>query len=283
MAKIDFIVSICCTDQKGIINSITGLVYSRNGSIEELNQMVDKETERFYLRAHVISDDYSINFDEVKEDFERLCELKASVIHVFDNSKKLEIMIFTSKSTHCLFDIFQRVRSKEWNVDVQGIVSNNEAHSKFATMFEVPFYYTDSSNKELMEKSQMEIIKSNSPDLIILAKYMQIMSSEILNKIECSIINIHHSFLPSFIGAGPYRAAYNRGVKLIGATSHFVTEKLDAGPIIEQDVLRILPNDIVKDYIRKGKDVEKIVLSRAVKSYIDRKIIVDQNRCIVFN
>lgn len=284
MQPIDFTLILDCPDEKGIISRITEYVYARGGSIDELNQIVDQENNHFFMRCRVVSDDFAVPFAQLETDFRQSQYAKTDYhIAFYDNLRPLRAVVFTTRSTHCLFDLFQRSISKEWNLEMHAIVSNHDHHRKYGEMFGVPFHHTPSTDKEAMERAQLKIIGELRPDIIILAKYMQIVSGSFLENCACPVINIHHSFLPSFVGANPYRAAYEKGVKIIGATSHFVTEDLDQGPIIEQEVQRIYPADSVKDYIRKGKDVEKIVLSRAVRSFVERKIVVYGNRCVVFS
>ncbi len=193
--------------------------------------------------------------------------------------------LFVSKHSHCLFDILARYTAGEWNVELPIIISNHEDLRWVAEKFGIDFHVFDvkKDNKAEIEAQQIALLKEKKIDFIVLARYMQIVSENFINQYPNKIINIHHSFLPAFVGAKPYHAAYERGVKIIGATSHYVTTDLDAGPIIEQDVTRISHKNSVEDLVQRGKDLEKIVLSRAIESHINRRILVYRNRTILFS
>ena len=195
--------------------------------------------------------------------------------------------IFVSKMSHCLYDLLARYKAGEWNVEIPCIVSNHETLRYIAEQFDIPFYVwsinKDHSNKQEVEQAEMELLKRERVSFIVLARYMQIISDELISAFPHHIINIHHSFLPAFIGAKPYHQAWERGVKIIGATSHYITADLDAGPIIEQDVVRITHRDTPEMLVSKGRDLEKIVLSRAVAKHIERKILTYHNKTIIFN
>ena len=193
--------------------------------------------------------------------------------------------IFVSKMSHCLFDLLARYTAGEWNVEIPLIISNHPDLHQVARRFDVPFYLfpITKENKLEQERLEMELLAKHGVNFIVLARYMQVVSEQMINEYPNRIINIHHSFLPAFVGAKPYHAAFARGVKIIGATSHYVTTELDAGPIIEQDVVRITHKDTVDDLVNKGKDLEKIVLSRAVQKHIERKILAYKNKTVIFN
>jgi formyltetrahydrofolate deformylase len=195
--------------------------------------------------------------------------------------------LFVSKMSHCLYDLLARYKAGELDVEIPCIVSNHENLRYVAEQFDIPYYVwsinKDWSNKKEVEPAEMELLKREKITFIVLARYMQIISEEMIERYPHKIINIHHSFLPAFIGAKPYHQAYQRGVKIIGATSHYVTSELDAGPIIEQDVVRITHKDTPETLVLKGKDLEKIVLSRAVKKHIERKILTYHNKTIIFS
>jgi formyltetrahydrofolate deformylase len=187
--------------------------------------------------------------------------------------------------SHCLFDILARYSAGELNVDIPLIISNHPDLAWVGEKFGIPYhvFHVTKENKAEVEKAEMDLLAENKIDFIVLARYMQIISEDMINKYPNKIINIHHSFLPAFVGAKPYHQAFERGVKIIGATSHYVTTELDAGPIIEQDVARVTHKDSVKSFIHKGEDLEKIVLSRAVEKHIDRKVLVYKNKTVVFS
>jgi formyltetrahydrofolate deformylase len=193
--------------------------------------------------------------------------------------------LFVSKMSHCLFDILARYTAGEMNVNIPFIISNHPDLQWVGEKFGIPFHVIplNKDNREELEKQEMKLLKDAKIDFIVLARYMQIISPDMIKNYPNNIINIHHSFLPAFVGAKPYHAAYERGVKIIGATSHYVTSELDAGPIIEQDVVRVTHKDTVKSFIAKGRDLEKIVLSRAIEKHIDRKVLVYKNKTVIFS
>ena len=207
--------------------------------------------------------------------------------NLYFNDERPRMAIFVSKMSHCLYDLLARYRAGEWEVDIPCIVSNHEDLRYVAEQFDIPYYVwsinKDHSNKAEVEAAEMELLKKEGVTSIVLARYMQIISDEMIKAYPNKIINIHHSFLPAFIGAKPYHQAWMRGVKIIGATSHYVTAELDAGPIIEQDVVRISHKDTPESLVLKGRDLEKIVLSRAVTKHIERKILTYHNKTIIFS
>ena len=198
---------------------------------------------------------------------------------------KPKMAIFVSKLSHCLFDMLARYTAGEWNVEIPLIISNHPDLQHVAERFGIPFYLfpITKENKMEQEKAEMELLEKHNINFIVLARYMQVISEQMIEAYPNRIINIHHSFLPAFVGAKPYHAAFERGVKIIGATSHYVTSELDAGPIIEQDVVRITHKDTVQDLVSKGKDLEKIVLSRAVQKHIERKVLAYKNKTVIFS
>lgn len=207
--------------------------------------------------------------------------------NLYFNDKRPRMAIFVSKMSHCLYDLLARYKAGEWDVDIPFIISNHEDLRYIAEQFDIPYYVwqikKDHSNKAEVEKAEMELLKKENVNFIVLARYMQIISDDMIKSYPNHIINIHHSFLPAFIGAKPYHQAWQRGVKIIGATSHYVTSELDAGPIIEQDVVRITHKDNPESLVLKGRDLEKIVLSRAVTKHIERKILTYHNKTIIFS
>lgn len=204
---------------------------------------------------------------------------------LYFNDALPRMAIFVSTASHCLYDILSRHYSGEWQVEIPLIISNHEVHRSVSEKYGIPFYHfhINRENKAQVEQAQLELLATHNIDFIILARYMQILSTNFIDRFPHRIINIHHSFLPAFAGAKPYHRAYERGVKIIGATSHYVTNDLDAGPILEQDVVRVSHKDAVADLIRKGKDLEKIVLSRAIWIHLKRKALVHQNKTVIFD
>lgn len=275
-----------CPDQAGIICTITGFISKNKGNIVYLDQHVDKPANVFFMRTVVEFEDDFNYLDHFKSLFEK--ELVATYnmqwsIHTDDKLPKMAI--FVSKYKHCLYDLLSRYRSGELAVEIPFILSNHNDLKDIADQFNIPFYHVpfNKENRIEAEKEQLTLLEKYNVDFIVLARYMQIVSGTLINKFPNRIINIHHSFLPAFAGAKPYHAAFKRGVKIIGATSHYVTEELDAGPIIEQDVTTVTHSHSIKDFIGKGRDLEKIVLARGVKLHIARKTMVYNNKTVIFS
>lgn len=277
-----------CQDKPGIISEITKFITDNNGNIVYLDQYVDHEDGMFFMRIEWELDNFLIPRDKIKEYVETLYSKRYDMtFNLYFNDERPRMAIFVSKMSHCLYDLLARYKAGEWNVDIPCIVSNHEDLRYVAEQFDIPYYVwsikKDHSNKAEVEKAEMELLKENNITFIVLPRYMQIISDEMIAEYPHHIINIHHSFLPAFIGAKPYHQAWERGVKIIGATSHYVTAELDAGPIIDQDVTRITHKDTPESLVLKGKDLEKIVLSRAVTKHIERKILTYHNKTIIFS
>lgn len=277
-----------CPDKLGIITEITKFITDNHGNIVYLDQYVDKVDGRFFMRVEWELEDFSIPADKIQEYIDTLYGSRYEMeFDIYFNYQKPRMALFVSKMSHCLYDLLARYKAGELDVEIPCIVSNHEDLRYVADQFGIPYYVwsikKDWSNKQEVEKAEMELLKEKKITFIVLARYMQIISEEMIQKYPHKIINIHHSFLPAFIGAKPYHQAYQRGVKIIGATSHYVTSELDAGPIIEQDVVRITHKDTPETLVLKGKDLEKIVLSRAVKKHIERKILTYHNKTIIFS
>ena len=275
-----------CPDKQGIITDITNFITVNKGNIVYLDQHVDYVQNTFFMRVEWDLKDFIIPRDKIEEYFRTLYANKYDMVFTLNFSDvKPRMAIFVSKMSHCLFDILSRYLDGGLNVEIPMIVSNHADLQWIGEKFGIPFHVfpITKENKLEQEKKEMELLRSERVDFIVLARYMQIISEDMINEFPNNIINIHHSFLPAFIGAKPYHAAYERGVKIIGATSHYVTTELDAGPIIEQDVVRVTHKDTVKTFIHKGQDLEKIVLSRAVEKHIDRKVLAFMNRTVVFS
>jgi len=276
---------INCPDQSGIISTVTGFIHDNGGNIIYIDQHVDKQSGIFFMRLESDFDADNITLATFKEIFEKDLATPYKMnwsIHLRD--VKLKMALFVSKYNHCLYDLLSRFNSGELNVEIPFILSNHKDLEYIAKQFNIPFYHipVTKETKAEAENKQLELLKKYKIDVIILARYMQIVTSKIINEYPNNIINIHHSFLPAFAGAKPYHAAYKRGVKIIGATSHYVTEELDAGPIIEQDVTTVTHSHSIGDFISKGRDLEKIVLSRGVKLHIQHKTIVYNNKTVIF-
>ena len=275
-----------CPDQPGIIAVITEFINTNGGNILYLDQYVDKENGVFYMRAEWDLENFAIPSEKIGEYFETLYANRYNVTYRLSFTNRPQRMaLFVSKMSHCLYDILARYVAGEWDVEIPVIISNHPDLKIVADQFNIPYEVipVTRQNKEEMEALEFEILDCYQIDFIVLARYMQVLSEDFINRYPNRIINIHHSFLPAFVGAKPYHAAYDRGVKLIGATSHYVTSELDAGPIIEQDIVRITHKDTVNDLVKKGRDLEKIVLSRAVEKHIQRKILTYNNKTVVFS
>lgn len=277
-----------CPDQPGIISEVTKFITDNNGNILYLDQYVDREDGVFFMRIEWELEKFMIPRDKLYDIIDTLYSQRYDMkFNLYFNDVKPRMAIFVSKMSHCLYDLLARYKAGEWNVDIPCIVSNHEDLRYVADQFKIPYYVwsinKDHSNKEEVEKAEMELLKKEKVSFIVLARYMQIISDGMIKAYPNHIINIHHSFLPAFIGARPYHQAWQRGVKIIGATSHYVTAELDAGPIIEQDVVRITHKDTPESLVLKGRDLEKIVLSRAVTKHIERKILTYNNKTIIFS
>jgi len=280
------ILLIHCPDKQGILATVTEFLNKNNGNIIYLDQYVDRVEKIFYMRVEWELEGFDIPADKIEEYFDTLIASKLEMDYSIHFSKQIPRMaIFVSKMSHCLFDILSRYTAGEWDVEIPMIISNHMDLESVAKRFDIDFHYipVTSENKAEQEAKEIELLKQHKVDFIVLARYMQVLSADFVDQFPNKIINIHHSFLPAFAGAKPYHAAHQRGVKIIGATSHYVTSELDGGPIIEQDVTRCSHIDTVPRLVRKGRDLEKIVLSHAVFKHIQRKILVYKNKTVVFN
>jgi len=277
-----------CQDKPGIISEMTKFITDNNGNIIYLDQYVDREDGMFFMRIEWELEKFLIPREKIYDYIETLYSLRYGMtFNLYFNDERPRMAIFVSKMSHCLYDLLSRYKSGEWKVDIPCIISNHEDLRYVAEQFGIPYYVwsinKDHSNKDEVEKAEMGLLKEKRVTFIVLARYMQIITDNMIKAYPHHIINIHHSFLPAFIGAKPYHQAWERGVKIIGATSHYVTADLDAGPIIEQDVARITHKDTPESLVLKGKDLEKIVLSRAVSKHIERKILTFKNKTIIFS
>jgi len=275
-----------CPDQPGIIAKVTDFLAKKNANIVDLEQHVDVADQHFFMRVEWQLSDTDVNRESLEKEFSEHVGsvLKMNWSIAYSNLKP-RLAIFVSQHGHCLFDILSRYQAGEWNVDIPLIISNHKNYQSSAENAGINFHFIpiNADNKQQQENTQLALLAEHRIDTIVLARYMQILSANFIDHYPHQIINIHHSFLPAFPGAKPYHSAHKRGVKIIGATSHYVTTELDAGPIIEQDIVRIRHNDHVEDLKRKGQDNEKIVLSRAIRHHLQNEVLVYKNRCIVFD
>ena len=277
---------IHCPDEKGIILSVTNFISRNNGNIVDLDQHVDSERKIFFMRVEWTLNDFSIQREKISAHFDASVADKYQMKHtIYFRDEKIRMALMVSKMDHCFNDILSRYRSGEWNVEIPLIISNHHDMQETANRFGIPYYYLPVSKqtKVEQEKKQLQLLSENKIEFVVLARYMQILSKNFIKDYPNKIINIHHSFLPAFPGAKPYHSAHDRGVKIIGATSHYVTTELDAGPIIEQNIAHISHKDSVEDLVRKGRDIEKVVLSRAIWYHVNRRILSYGNRTIIFD
>ncbi|MDG1028849.1 MAG: formyltetrahydrofolate deformylase [Flavobacteriaceae bacterium] len=275
-----------CTDQKGIIAAVTNFIHQSQGNINYIDQYVDRPNAVFFMRVECDLNGNDFNFQDFKAQFHQDLGKRFSLhCDFYLKNKKPKMAVFVSKYEHCLYDILAKQESGELAAEIPFILSNHPDLEIIAKRFEIPFYHiaVNKDNKPEAEAKQLELLKEHEVDFIVLARYMQIVSPQLIDQFTHKIINIHHSFLPAFPGAKPYHSAFERGVKIIGATSHYVTEELDAGPIIEQDITRVTHLNSIADFIEKGRDMERIVLLRALKLHVNRKVMVYGNKTVVFS
>jgi formyltetrahydrofolate deformylase len=275
-----------CPDRPGILAEVTGFITVNKGNIIYLDQYVDHTENIFFMRIEWELATFLVPKEKIEDYFATLYAQKYGMnFRLYFSDVKPRMAIFVSKMSHCIYDILARYTAGEWNVEIPLIISNHPDLQHVGERFGIPFHVfpITKENKAEQEAKEMELLKEHKISFIVLARYMQIVSEDMIKAYPDKIINIHHSFLPAFIGAKPYHAAFERGVKIIGATSHYVTTELDTGPIIEQDVVRITHKDSIPDLVNKGKDLEKIVLSRAVQKHIERKVLAYKNKTVIFS
>ena len=280
------IILINCPDKKGIISAVTNFIHNKKGNIVYIDQYVDRLNSVFFMRLECEMKISKNEVNNLKEEFEKKIGAKFSMnFNFFQTEKKLKMALLVSKYDHCLYDLLSRYSSNELKVDIPFIMSNHPDLINIAERFNIKFYNftVNQENKTTVEKEQLKVFRKYNIDFIVLARYMQILTSLIIDNFKNKIINIHHSFLPAFPGAKPYHSAYDRGVKIIGATSHYVTNELDAGPIIEQNTTQVSHLNSIKDFIAKGRDLERIVLSKAVQLHVTRKVMVYKNKTVIFS
>lgn len=284
MQKITILIH--CEDQKGIIASVTNYIASIEGNIIYLDQHVDANENVFFMRLECEFSNHNWDLELIKKDFQSNLADKFNMSwEIYTQEYKPRMALFISKYDHCLYDILGRYSAGELPLEIPLIISNHEDLKGVAQRFDIPFYHVpfNKSIKEEGEKQQIALLKEHNINFIVLARYMQIITPKLIELYKNKIINIHHSFLPAFPGAKPYHSAFARGVKIIGATSHYVTEELDEGPIIEQDITRVSHSHSIEDFIVKGRDLERSVLARAIKLHAERKTMVYNNKTVIFS
>ena len=279
------ILLIHCPDRKGIVAGVSGFLHRHGANILHADQHQDNDLGLFFMRVEWDLADFALDDAAFRAEFQPLAESFQMQWQLAYSAARPAVAIFVSQQQHCLVDLLFRHQIGELRCEIPLIVSNHEAARELAAFYGIPFHHlpVNAANKAESEKAQLELLERNDIDLVVLARYMQILSPEFVTRHPQRIINVHHSFLPAFSGARPYHAAYHRGVKLIGATSHYVTAILDDGPIIEQDVVRVSHRDQLEDLMQKGRDLERVVLSRAVRWHLDHRILQYSGKTVVFD
>ena len=282
MNKHRYTLTISCPDRAGIIAAVTGFIAQHGGFIVEASYHTDLETQRFFMRQEILADSLPFDAHEFRRRFAQLSDEFEMTWQFSDSARKKRLVILVSKQDHCLNDLLHRWRSGELLVDIPCVISNHEDLRSFVEWHGIPFIHVDMADKAAAFARIGALFEQHQGDTLVLARFMQILPADFCQRYAGRIINIHHSFLPSFVGARPYHQAYHRGVKLIGATCHYVTDELDAGPIIEQDTVRVDHGDTVDDLVRYGRDIEKTVLARGLRYHIEDRVLICGNKTIVF-
>lgn len=283
--KESVVLLIQCKDRRGIVARVSGFIHDFGGNILDSDHHTDEETNDFLMRMECSTEGLQIAPDQISEAFAPIAKVFEMRYEVHQTSRRTRVAMMVSKQDHCLADLLQRHRRDELRIDIPLIISNHDTCANWADLFKIPFAVcpVTKETKPEQERHVVSLLREQRIELVVMARYMQILSAEFLARVGCPVINIHHSFLPAFIGANPYRQAYERGVKIIGATAHYATQDLDEGPIIEQDVIRVGHRDTVDDLVRKGRDLEEIVLARAVRRHIERRVLVYGRKTVVFD
>lgn len=283
--KDSIVLLIRCKDRKGIVARVSGFIHDFGGNILDSDHHTDEETNAFLMRMEFTTDGLQLPLGDIPAAFEPIAKVYEMHYEVYSSTQRPRVGLMVSKQDHCLADLLQRHRRDELHIDIPIIISNHDTCANWAELFKIPFavYPVTKETKPQQEQQVVGLLKEHHIELVVMARYMQILSADFLAQVGCPVINIHHSFLPAFIGANPYRQAYDRGVKIIGATAHYATQDLDEGPIIEQDVIRVGHRDTVEDLVRKGRDLEEVVLARAVRRHIERRVLVYGRKTVVFD
>jgi len=279
------ILLISCRDQKGVTATVTNFIFHHQGNIVHADQHIDEQSNTFFMRIEWSLDGFKLKREEIHPAFTQIAHTFNMTWKLSFRDHKTKVAIFVSKHLHCLYDLLYRHKTGQLFCDIVLLVSNHPEARKPAEDFGIKFaeFIVDRDNKPVQEGRQIELLKNEKIDLVILARYHQILTKQFVESFPSQIINIHHSFLPAFAGSNPYLQAYQKGVKVIGATSHYVTEGLDEGPIIAQDTVGVSHRDSLDDLKRKGEDLEKLVLSRAVRWHLEQKILCYGNKTVVFD
>ena len=276
---------VCCPDRKGLVAALAQLLYGHGANILDADQHTDPVAGQFFQRIKFDMSELHTDRRSLETAISEVAERFSMSWRIADEKQHYRTAIFVSKYDHCLYDLLLRQRSGELATEIPLIISNHEDLRHVAEQFGIPFHYLPitKATKRAREDEALELLNAANVELVVLARYMQILTDEFLTAYEGQVINIHHSFLPAFMGGKPYHRAFERGVKLVGATAHYATAELDEGPIIEQDVARCSHRDSVQDLVRKGRDLEKVVLARAVRWHLEDRILVYDNKTVVFS
>ncbi len=278
-----YVLTVACKSTRGIVAAISGYLAEKGCNIVDSSQFDDLETGKFFMRVSFISEE-GVSLAEIKEGFNPVAESFKMEADIFNDGERTKTLLMVSRFGHCLNDLLYRWKIGALPIDIVGVVSNHFDYQKVVVNHDIPFHHikVTKENKQKAEAQLLDLIDSTGTELVVLARYMQVLSDDMCRKMSGRIINIHHSFLPSFKGANPYKQAYERGVKLIGATAHYVTADLDEGPIIEQDTVRVTHAQSAEDYVSLGRDVESQVLARAIHAHIHHRTFINGNRTVVF-
>ena len=279
------ILLISCKDQKGLVARVAGFIHDFGGNIVDSDHHTDQETGDFLMRTVFDLGEFQIAPEDIAQAFGPIAKIHEMNFQLHFSDRRPKVGILVSQYDHCLVDVLQRYRRGELAIDIPLIISNHQTAEWWAKLYEIPFHYfpVQAGEKPKQEAQVLTALHAADVELVVMARYMQILTEKFLGKIGCPVINIHHSFLPAFVGAKPYHQAYDRGVKIIGATAHYATVELDEGPIIEQDVVRVGHRDTVQDLIRKGRDLEVVVFARAIRLHIERRVLVYGRKTVVFD
>ena len=279
-----YTLSLSCPDRVGIVAAVSSFMAEHKGWITEANHHADEVAQRFFLRQELLADSLDVDLDTLKAKFAPIAAEFQMDWRISDSARKKRVVVMVSKQEHCLYDLLARWQSKELDIEIPCVISNHDTFKGFVEWHGIPFHHipVTADNKAAAYAEIQRLYEEVKGDTMVLARYMQILSPELCAAYPGQILNIHHSFLPSFVGAKPYHQAYERGVKLIGATCHYVTADLDQGPIIDQDVIRIDHSDSVEDMVRYGKDIEKTVLARGLRYHLEDRVLVHGNKTVVF-
>ena len=279
-----YILTLSCPDRVGVVAAVSQLVAANGGWISEAQHHSDQESNRFFMRQEILADSLPFSLDEMRQRFLPVANRFDMDWALRDSAQRRRVVVLVSKGGHCLYDLLYRWRSQELEIDVAAVISNHETFRGLVEWHEIPYYYVPVTpeTKSAACEEMMHLFETVGGEVMVLARYMQILPAAMCDRYSGKILNIHHSFLPSFVGAKPYHQAYARGVKLIGATCHYVTKDLDCGPIIDQDVLRIDHSDSPRDLVRYGKDIEKTVLARGLRYHVEDRVMLHDSKTIVF-